>query len=112
MEKIRIDIRYCGGCNPDYDRTGLVAEIKQSLYDQCTFDDGIGPADWILMIHGCPTACASTENLPLDRCVTIRRPADAFLFVEGVRTDDTARFKSLRNHTFTLSKEYPRCVIA
>ena len=33
MEKIRIDIRYCGGCNPDYDRTGLVAEIKQVLTD-------------------------------------------------------------------------------
>lgn len=99
MEKIRIDIRYCGGCNPDYDRTDLVAEIKQALNDRCTLDDGVGPADWILMIHGCLTACASMENLPLDRCVTIRRPADASLFVEGIRTDDTARFKSLRDHT-------------
>lgn len=102
MEKIRIDIRYCGGCNPDYDRTGLVTEIKQALYDHCTFDDGVGLADWILMVHGCPTACASKENLPLDRCVAIRRPADACLFVEGIRTGDTPRFKSLLHSPYIL----------
>ena len=99
MGKIRIDIRYCGGCNPDYDRTGLAAEVERALDDKCTFDDGVGPADWILMIHGCPTACASMDNLPLDRCVTIRRPVDASLFIEGIRTGDTFRFKSLRGHT-------------
>ncbi|WP_319521754.1 hypothetical protein [uncultured Desulfosarcina sp.] len=96
MKKIRVAIRYCGGCNPDYDRTGLVAEIKQTLDYRCTFDDNVGPADWILMINGCPTACASMENLPLDRCVTIRRPADASLFIEGIRTDDESRFEPLR----------------
>jgi len=99
MGKIRIDIRYCGGCNPDYDRTGVAAEIERALNDHCTFDDGDGPVDWILMIHGCPTACASMDNLPLDRCVTLRRPEDAALFVEGVRTGDTIRFEPLRRHS-------------
>ena len=98
MKTIRIDIRYCGGCNPDYDRTRLAADLKRALADRCVFDGNTDLADWIVVIHGCPTACADTAGLPLDRCIFLTRPADADHFIAGIRSGDATRFASLRGH--------------
>ncbi len=61
---MKIGIKYCGGCNPKYNRTKLVNEIiiKYSEIDfepikEHVFYDGI------LIINGCKCACASHHML-------------------------------------------------
>jgi hypothetical protein len=59
----RIAIKYCGGCNPDYDRVVLVKRIKENLNDLVEFvslDDR--DIDLVLAIEGCQTACAEISD--------------------------------------------------
>ena len=56
---LRVGVKYCGGCNPEYDRVALVEQIKERLEGKVSFvpseNEGI---DIILAVHGCRTACA------------------------------------------------------
>lgn len=59
----KIGIKYCGGCNPAYDRVELIKQIKLWWKDKCLFfryDEQ--NLDGLLVINGCPRACA-IENL-------------------------------------------------
>ena len=60
---LRVGIKYCGGCNPEYDRVALVEQIKEKLEGKVTFvapeSDGV---DIILAVHGCRTACADLSG--------------------------------------------------
>lgn len=87
---ITISIRYCGGCNPDYDRTRLASRIQAALERICRFvigEDAFS-ADRILVIHGCPTACADVDPALSERTVHIRSSRDAAAFIRTIR--DTA----------------------
>lgn len=63
MDKKRIGIKYCGGCNPTYERAELVKKVQFLTgerfhflhFDQKDFDG-------LLLIQGCERACAM-ENL-------------------------------------------------
>lgn len=63
---MQIGVKYCGGCNPRYDRTGLVARLKQELgsgvewVNAGTAED---PMDFVLVVCGCTAACAEHRNL-------------------------------------------------
>ena len=89
----KINIRYCGGCNPDYDRTRLAADLKRELKGICRFvprgDPGI---DMVLIIHGCPTACGGPEPDTACRCVHIRSREAAAAFVRKMRSGDPDLF--------------------
>lgn len=69
---MKIGIKYCGGCNPTYDRTAVVANLKQHI----GIDDSIETAnqgiiyDLIVILCGCTSACASHQNLET-RCQKI-----------------------------------------
>ena len=56
---MKVAIKYCGGCNPDYDRVALVERIKERLNGRVEFvsaeDEDI---DLVLAVEGCKTACA------------------------------------------------------
>ena len=56
---MKVAIKYCGGCNPDYDRVALVEGIKERLNAKVEFvsaeDENI---DLVLAVEGCKTACA------------------------------------------------------
>jgi len=57
--KIKIGVKYCGGCNPEYDRVAAVEYMQEQLQDTVAFvapeTDGV---DLILAVEGCSTACA------------------------------------------------------
>ena len=57
--RLRIGLKYCGGCNPEYNRADFVIQLEKRLKDQAIFlppdDENV---DLILAIHGCATACA------------------------------------------------------
>ena len=59
----RFGVKYCGGCNPEYDRVALMEQVKERLEGKVSFvppeSEGI---DIILAVHGCRTACADLSG--------------------------------------------------
>jgi len=58
-ETVKVGLKYCGGCNPEYDRVSLVRHIEESLQGKVEF---VKPESesvrLILAVEGCSTACA------------------------------------------------------
>lgn len=75
-EKIKIAVKYCGGCRAGYDRVALVEVLHDRLNDKVEFVPAESEdAQEILVVCGCPTACAKVgSRLP---AFFITCPADA-----------------------------------
>jgi len=62
-EKIKIGLKYCGGCNPEYDRVTVVRHIGERLQGKAEFvepeHEGV---ELILAVQGCSTACADLSS--------------------------------------------------
>ncbi len=60
---LRVGVKYCGGCNPEYDRVAFVEQIKERLEGKVSFvpPESEG-ADIILAVNGCRTACADLSR--------------------------------------------------
>ncbi|MBW2200865.1 MAG: hypothetical protein JRF71_08510 [Deltaproteobacteria bacterium] len=82
MNKLKIGIKYCGGCNPEYDRVALVKYIEKRLQNKADF---LSPEsedlDLILAIQGCGTTCADLTHFQgrLVYIIKSRKDADTFL---------------------------------
>ena len=62
---MKIGIKYCGGCNPNYDRSSVVSSLEKSIAKSISIEtakQGI-IYDVIIIICGCNSACASHDNL-------------------------------------------------
>lgn len=60
---LTVGIKYCGGCNPRYDRVKKVQELKNH-YPQFCFSYAV-PAqtyDFLLVICGCNANCTNHES--------------------------------------------------
>ena len=56
---MRIGIKYCGGCNPRYDRKQIVSRLREEFPDLDLFSVREGlEADLMVVICGCSTRCA------------------------------------------------------
>ncbi|NPV91468.1 MAG: hypothetical protein HPY50_11925 [Firmicutes bacterium] len=55
----QIGVKYCGGCNPQIDRSQLVKEIGKRLPDDCRLVTGQPREglDAVILLCGCPAAC-------------------------------------------------------
>ena len=75
---LRVGIKYCGGCNPYYDRIALFDTISASLKGSVEF---VSPhseyIDLILVIQGCRTACADLNSFNPVKIRLITQPEDA-----------------------------------
>lgn len=63
--KKRVQVKFCGGCNPHIERGEVYKKIVELAEEEdflFTTDDGTG-ADIILIIDGCPTSCNIAEGL-------------------------------------------------
>lgn len=63
---LKVCYRYCGGCNPRYDRAAFVARLTAAL-PQLSFSF-CGPEsspDLLLYVSGCPAACMRPEPSPI-----------------------------------------------
>jgi hypothetical protein len=59
MRKMRVGIKYCGGCNPTYERVDMVKRLEEELGERFLFLTHDAEAlDALLLINGCPKACA------------------------------------------------------
>ena len=84
--KLRVGIKYCGGCNPEYDRVAIVEHIKQSLKDEIEI---VRPesedVDVILSVNGCSTACADVKPFEGLKVHTITSLEDVNKFIKAIR---------------------------
>ena len=60
----KIGIKYCGGCNPTYERREVVERIRSRLSDKFLFigHDSLQGWDALMLVNGCFRSCA-TEGL-------------------------------------------------
>jgi hypothetical protein len=83
---VKVGLKYCGGCRPDYDRTAAVKDIIEELgegFEITGADDE--ESDLILVVTGCKTACVDTTLLPDKPYRFISSPEDAQRFKEDVK---------------------------
>ena len=65
---LKVRVRYCGGCNPEIDRVGLVEELQQelarvSIKAKLVRQDEENP-DLVLLVNGCRHACLNENPAP------------------------------------------------
>lgn len=74
---MKVALKYCGGCNPDYERTDFFEAVKRLAGDEVVW---VRPEDddyqAVLVICGCPTACPDIEA---PAGATVIRVADTHL---------------------------------
>ena len=79
---LKVSIKYCGGCNPYYDRVALVKRIESRLQGKVEF---VSPAhddvDLVLAVEGCKTACADLSSFLGKTIHIITRNEDAGKFL-------------------------------
>lgn len=78
-QKTQIGIRYCGGCNPRFDRVALVRRLA-AWFPQADFQPvkaGV-PYAAAVVVCGCTAQCAGTAdlNVPPQRLIRVCDDAD------------------------------------
>jgi len=76
-----IGVKYCGGCNPRIDRSGLIREIGELLPPGRRLVTGSNPERWDagLLVCGCPVACADRPE--------VRQMTPCWIIVRGEMVD-------------------------
>ena len=83
---LKVRIKYCGGCNPYYDRVALVKRIESRLQGEVEFvSTEIDGVDLILAVEGCQTACADLESYQGKTIYIISRFEDAAKFLQKIQ---------------------------
>jgi hypothetical protein len=58
----RLAIKFCGGCNPVIERGEVARKIREELAG-ARWVSWEGESDLVVVINGCPTACAEREEI-------------------------------------------------
>jgi len=62
MAKARIGIRYCGGCNPHYERVATVERVQSLVENGFLFlRHDQEDLDGLIAVNGCLRACAAKD---------------------------------------------------
>ena len=60
---MKLGIKYCGGCNPRYDRSYQVKELLKNIPDvDPVYDTSVYCPVWIV-VCGCPNSCVNADSL-------------------------------------------------
>jgi hypothetical protein len=83
--QLKIRVKYCGGCNPNYDRVALVKQIEERLAGKAALvgAEGNGIA-LVLAVVGCSIACADLAPFAGLEIRVITSPEDAELFIRDI----------------------------
>ena len=83
VKMLKVGIKYCGGCNPDYDRVALVKQLESCLQGKVEF---VSPendhVDFVLVVEGCKTCCADLSSFQGKTIHIISRKEDADKFLQ------------------------------
>ncbi|MCH1983180.1 hypothetical protein MCG98_11445 [Ruminococcus sp. OA3] len=81
-----LGIKYCGGCNPVYDRVAAVNELKESLKDlEISFTPYRAEEDYdfCLLVRGCNRDCVSDKEFSNCRQMFIAVCKEDFLIIKS-----------------------------
>ena len=82
---LKVGIKYCGGCNPNYDRVALFKSIAKRLKGHAQF---VSPDEadisLILAVEGCGTACADLSSFDGKKIRIINQIEDADAFIQEI----------------------------
>ena len=82
---MKVRIKYCGGCNPGFDRVELVDKIRIELAGIVDFVSPMDPGiEALLVIEGCSTACADVSEFMGLKVWMIKDLDEAREFVENM----------------------------
>ena len=59
---LRLAVKYCGGCNSVLERGEVARKIREELAG-ARWVSWEGESDLLVVINGCPTACAEREEI-------------------------------------------------
>lgn len=60
---MKVGIKYCGGCNPHYERSEIARRLRQDFPEVDLVRADAPDVDIVAVVCGCPVACASHEEL-------------------------------------------------
>ena len=83
---MKVRVKYCGGCNPRYDRRAVTERLRAAFPEDefIEMGDDEGPFDHVIVICGCPAACASHENLHGAHGKTVVSSEEECAALEGI----------------------------
>ncbi len=78
MAKAKIGIRYCGGCNPHYERVEMIQRVQSAVEDRFIFlRQDRHDVDGLIAVSGCLRGCAMRDlNLQEVPCHPIAEMGD------------------------------------
>ncbi len=83
---LKVAIKYCGGCNPGYDRVALANYVQKSLLGRVEFvalDSEV--VDIVLAVKGCKTCCADLSSFESKQIHFISQLEDEGLRDSGIK---------------------------
>ena len=93
LNKLKIGIKYCGGCNPEYDRVALAKYIEECLQKKAIFLSlESKKLDLILAVQGCSTACADLTPFKGRPVYIIKGQKDADNFLKSIESVSNLKF--------------------
>ncbi|MCQ5128691.1 hypothetical protein NE562_03410 [Butyricicoccus faecihominis] len=84
---LRCTVKFCGGCNPRYDRGKAYDAVRTSLSQAAVFElprDGVH-YDVLLIIRGCTGCEYRYEEIDADRRLLIENAADVPAVIEQIK---------------------------
>jgi len=82
----RVGLKYCGGCNPMFDRIAAVQKIREELAGEAELIPlSEGDSEVVLAVMGCGAACADVEGIDESRLVVIVSEKDIEAVVEEIK---------------------------
>jgi len=83
QEQLELHIRYCGGCNPTYDRVALVSELL-SVSGWAKKGGSLAPGDIWLGVCGCTRECVRPPGGHL-RHIAIHQSIPVLTLIEQIK---------------------------
>jgi len=57
LKKAKVAVKYCGGCNPTFDRKKIVSQIEKKFEIKTELYNENGIPDILLIVNGCKSEC-------------------------------------------------------
>ncbi|MEK6193181.1 MAG: hypothetical protein N2F24_02980 [Deltaproteobacteria bacterium] len=97
LGKIKIAIKYCGGCNPEFDRMKAMAGMLERLaktVEVVPLDDE--RAEILVAVEGCPTACADLSGFKGKKIIVLSSQEAVAGFVPELQSFRTTEPQKIR----------------
>ena len=82
---MKLYVKYCGGCNPMYDRSGLVREAAALLGAELSYEQP-EMADMRLLVSGCDRNCVGRHHGGLS-CIQLHASQPPDVLVESMKQE-------------------------